>query len=214
MSNQKLCNILYINVERKEMTANLNLKDKKIGFVLTGSFCTFSKTIPKMEELIEKGAEVIPIMSFNSYNLDTKFGKAQDFINEIEEITGKKIIHTIQEAEPIGPKRLTDIMVVAPCSGNTMAKLACDIIDTPATMAVKSHLRNNLSVVIAPSTNNGLSGNAKNIGILLNRKHYYFVPFRQDNPITKPRSIVFDSEYIVKTIESALEDEQIEPILL
>lgn len=214
MSNQKLCNILYINVERKEMTANLNLKDKKIGFVLTGSFCTFSKTIPKMEELIEKGAEVIPIMSFNSYNLDTKFGKAQDFINEIEEITGKKIIHTIQEAEPIGPKRLTDIMVVAPCSGNTMAKLACDIIDTPATMAVKSHLRNNLPVVIAPSTNNGLSGNAKNIGILLNRKHYYFVPFRQDNPITKPRSIVFDSEYIVKTIESALEDEQIEPILL
>ena len=153
-------------------------------------------------------------MSFNSYNLDTKFGKSQDFINEIEEITGKKIIHTIQEAEPIGPKRLTDIMVVAPCSGNTMAKLACDIIDTPATMAVKSHLRNNLPVVIAPSTNNGLSGNAKNIGILLNRKHYYFVPFRQDNPITKPRSIVFDSEYIVKTIESALEDEQIEPILL
>ena len=214
MSNQKLCNILYINVERKEMTANLNLKDKKIGFVLTGSFCTFSKTIPKMKELIEKGAEVIPIMSFNSYNLDTKFGKAQDFINEIEEITGKKIIHTIQEAEPIGPKRLTDIMVVAPCSGNTMAKLACDIIDTPATMAVKSHLRNNLPVVIAPSTNNGLSGNAKNIGILLNRKHYYFVPFRQVNPITKPRSIVFDSEYIVKTIESALEHEQIEPILL
>ena len=214
MSNQKLCNILYINVERKEMTANLNLKDKKIGFVLTGSFCTFSKTIPKMKELIEKGAEVIPIMSFNSYNLDTKFGKAQDFINEIEEITGKKIIHTIQEAEPIGPKRLTDIMVVAPCSGNTMAKLACDIIDTPATMAVKSHLKNNLPVVIAPSTNNGLSGNAKNIGILLNRKHYYFVPFRQDNPITKPRSIVFDSEYIVKTIESALEHEQIEPILL
>ena len=214
MSNQKLCNILYINVERKEMTENLNLKDKKIGFVLTGSFCTFSKTIPKMKELIEKGAEVIPIMSFNSYNLDTKFGKAQDFINEIEEITGKKIIHTIQEAEPIGPKRLTDIMVIAPCSGNTMAKLACDIIDTPATMAVKSHLRNNLPVVIAPSTNNGLSGNAKNIGILLNRKHYYFVPFKQDNPITKPRSIVFDSEYIVKTIESALEDEQIEPILL
>ncbi len=214
MSNKKLCNILYINVERKEMTTNLSLEDKKIGFVLTGSFCTFSKTIPKMKELIDKGAEVIPIMSFNSYNLDTKFGKAQDFINMIEEITGKKIIHTIQDAEPIGPKRLTDVMVVAPCSGNTMAKLACDIIDTPATMAVKSHLRNNLPVVIAPSTNNGLSGNAKNIGILLNRKHYYFVPFRQDNPITKPRSIVFDSEYIVKTIESALEDEQIEPILL
>ena len=192
----------------------MDLKDKKIGFVLTGSFCTFSKTIPKIKELINKGADIIPIMSFNSYNMDTKFGKAQDFIDEIEEITGKEIIHTIQAAEPIGPKKLTDIMVVAPCSGNTMAKLACDIIDTPATMAVKSHLRNNLPVVIAPSTNNGLSGNAKNIGILLNRKNYYFVPFRQDNPITKPRSIVFDPEYIIKTIEYALNQEQIEPILL
>lgn len=192
----------------------MELKDKKIGFVLTGSFCTFSKTIPKMKELINRGADIIPIMSFNSYNMDTKFGKAQDFIDKIQEITGKKIIHTIQEAEPIGPKRLTDIMVVAPCSGNTMSKLAYDIIDTPATMAVKSHLRNNLPVVIAPSTNNGLSGNAKNIGILLNRENYYFVPFRQDNPITKPRSIVFDSEYIIKTIESALDQEQIQPILL
>ena len=135
----------------------MDLKDKRIGFVLTGSFCTFSKTIPKMKELINIGAEIIPIMSFNSYNMDTKFGKASDFIDKIQEITGKEIIHTIKDAEPIGPKRLTDIMVVAPCSGNTMAKLACDIIDTPATMAVKSHLRNNLPVVIAPSTNNGLS---------------------------------------------------------
>ena len=126
----------------------------------------------------------------------------------------KKIIHTIQDAEPIGPKHLTDIMVVAPCSGNTMAKLANDIIDTPATMAVKSHLRNNLPVVIAPSTNNALSGNASNIGTLLNRKNYYFVPFRQDNPITKPRSVVFDFDYLIKTIESALDNEQIQPILL
>lgn len=135
----------------------MDVKDKKIGFVLTGSFCTFSKTIPKIKELIKLGSEVIPIMSFNSYNLDTKFGKAKDFINEIQELSGKQIIHTIQEAEPIGPKKLTDIMVVCPCSGNTMSKLACDIIDTPATMAVKSHLRNNLPVVIAASTNNGLS---------------------------------------------------------
>ena len=160
------------------------------------------------------GAEVIPIMSYNAYNLDTKFGKAEDFINEIEEITNKKIIHTIQESEPIGPKHLTDIMVVAPCSGNTMSKLANDIIDTPATMAVKSHLRNNLPVVIAVSTNNALSGNASNIGTLLNRKNYYFVPFRQDNPITKPRSVVFDFDYLVKTIESALDEKQIQPILL
>ena len=192
----------------------MQVTGKRIGFVLTGSFCTFSKVLPKMKELIKKGAEIIPIMSFNSYNLDTKFGKAKDFIDEIEEMTGKKIIHTIQDAEPIGPKKMTDIMVIAPCSGNTMAKLACDIIDTPATMSAKSHLRNNNPLVIAPSTNNGLSGNAENIGKLLNRKNYYFVPFRQDNPITKPRSIVFDAEYIIKTIEYALEGEQISPILL
>lgn len=192
----------------------MEVTGKKIGFVLTGSFCTFSKVLPKMKELIKKGAEIIPIMSFNSYNLDTKFGKAKDFIDEIEEMTGKKIIHTIQDAEPIGPKKMTDIMVIAPCSGNTMAKLACDIIDTPATMSAKSHLRNNNPLVIAPSTNNGLSGNAENIGKLLNRKNYYFVPFKQDNPITKPRSIVFDAEYIIKTIEYALEGEQISPILL
>ena len=186
----------------------------KIGFVLTGSFCTFKKVIPKIKDLKEKKAEILPIMSYNAYNLDTKFGKAEDFIIEIENITGNKIIHTIQEAEPIGPKNLTDIMIIAPCSGNTMAKLACDIIDTPATMAAKSHLRNNRPLVIAPSTNNGLSGNAENIGKLLNRKNYFFVPFKQDNPITKPRSIVFDADYIEKTLQYALEGQQISPILL
>lgn len=192
----------------------MEVKGINIGFVLTGSFCTFKKTIPKIKELVKQEANVIPIMSYNSYNLDTKFGKAKDFIDEIEEITGKEIIHTIQGAEPIGPKNLTDIMVIAPCSGNTMAKLACDIIDTPAVMAAKSHLRNNRPLVIAPSTNNGLSGNAENIGKLLNRKNYYFVPFKQDNPITKPRSIVFDFEYLIKTIKFALDGEQISPILL
>ena len=192
----------------------MEIKRKKIGFVLTGSFCTFSKVIPKMKEILKQGAEILPIMSFNSYHLDTKFGKANDIVEEIEEITGKKIIHTIMDAEPIGPKKMTDIMIIAPCSGNTMSKLACDIIDTPATMAAKSHLRNNRPLIIAPSTNNGLSGNAENIGKLLNRKNYYFVPFRQDNPITKPRSIVFDAEYIIKTIEYALEGVQISPILI
>ena len=186
----------------------------KIGFVLTGSFCTFKKVLPKMKELVSLDADILPIMSDNAYKLDTKFGKAIDFIDEIEEITSKKIIHSIQDAEPIGPKRLTDIMIIAPCSGNTMAKLACDIIDTPAMMAAKSHLRNGLPLVIAPSTNNGLSGNVENIGKLLNRRNYYFVPFRQDNPITKPRSIVFDSEYIIPTIELALQNKQISPILL
>ena len=192
----------------------MEVKGKKIGFVLTGSFCTFRKTITEMKKLKELEADILPIMSIHSYTLDTKFGKAKDFINEIEEICEKNIIHTIQEAEPIGPKHLTDIMIVAPASGNTMAKLAVDIIDTPATMAVKSHLRNNLPVVIAPSTNNGLGANMINIASLMNRRNYYFVPFRQDNPITKPRSIVFDPSYIVKTIELALDGEQIEPILL
>ena len=192
----------------------MELKGIKVGFILTGSFCTFKKVIPKIKELIKQEAKVIPIMSFNSYNLDTKFGKAKDFIKEIEEICEKEIIHTIQGAEPIGPNHLTDIMIVAPASGNTMSKLACDIIDTPATMAVKSHLRNNLPVVIAPSTNNGLGANMTSIAKLINRRNYYFVPFRQDNPITKPRSIVFDSDYILKTIELALDGEQIEPILL
>lgn len=192
----------------------LNFEGVKIGFVLTGSFCTFSKTIPKIKELVKLGATVIPIMSFNAYNLDTKFGKAEDFIKEIEEITGNKIIHTIKDAEPIGPKKMTDIMIIAPATGNTMAKLANDIIDGTATMAVKSHLRRERPVVIGISTNNGLSGAGENIGKLLNRKHFYFVPFRQDNPITKPRSLVFDSTYLSKTIEYALDNEQIQPIIL
>ena len=191
------------------------LEGKNIGFAFTGSFCTFRKTINEMKKISEiKDISIFPIMSFNSFNLDTKFGKASDFEKEIEEITKNKIIHTIVDAEPIGPRKMFDILVVAPCSGNTIAKLANDIINTPVTMAVKSHLRNNRPVVIAISTNNGLSGAAENIGKLLNRKNYYFVPFRQDNPITKPHSIVFDPTYIQKTLEFALDNEQIQPILL
>ena len=157
---------------------------------------------------------MLPIMSNNSYTMDTKFGKAQDFIDEIEEITGRKILHTIQEVEPLGPKDMLDIIVVAPATGNTIAKLANDIVDGPAPMAVKSVLRRERPVVIAVSTNNGLSASGENIGKLLNRKHYYFVPFKQDNPITKPRSLVFDPTYLIKTIEYALDGEQIQPILL
>lgn len=192
----------------------MDLRNKKIGIVMTGSFCTFSKVIEQIKVLVKIGADVIPIMSFNSYNLDTKFGKAEEIINEIEYITNKKILNTIQGVEPIGPKKMTDIMLVAPCSGNTLAKLANGITDTPAVMAVKSHLRNGNPVVIAVSTNDGLSGSAENIGKLLNRANYFFVPIRQDNPITKPRSLVFDDKYIVKTLESALDREQIQPILL
>ncbi len=192
----------------------MELAGKQIGYALTGSFCTFRATIQEMKKLVKLGANLVPIMSFNSYQLDTKFGKAKDFIQEIETLTGNKIIHTIQDAEPIGPKKMFDILLVAPCSGNTMARLSYDIIDTPVAMAVKSHLRNDRPVVIGISTNNGLSGAAENIGRLLNRKNYYFVPFKQDNPITKPRSIVCDFTYIQKTLEYALEGEQIEPILL
>ena len=192
----------------------MKLEGKNIGYVFTGSFCTFDKSIEEVKKIIKEKANVIPIMSYHSYTLDTKFGEAQKFINEIEEITGNKIIHSIQGAEPIGPKKMTDIMIIAPASGNTIAKLANDIIDTPATMEAKSHLRNENPLVIAISTNNGLSGNAINIGKLLNMRNYYFVPFKQDNPITKPRSIVFDSQYIIKTLEYALEGKQIQPILL
>lgn len=192
----------------------MNLKGIKIGFCLTGSFCTFKKTIEQMKVLAKEEAVIIPIMSYSAYNLDTKFGKAEDFRKEIEDITGNKIIHTIQEAEPIGPKKLTDIMLIAPCSGNTIAKLSNGITDGPHLMAAKSHLRNNNPIVIAVSTNDALSGSAENIGKLLNRKNYYFVPLRQDNPITKPRSLVFDPTYIKKTIEYALDREQIQPILL
>lgn len=192
----------------------MNLEGKRIGFVMTGSFCTFRKTIDELKKIVKLGAKVVPIMSENSYTMDTKFGKAEDFIKEIEELTDTKILHTIQEVEPLGPKDMLDIMVVAPATGNTMAKLANDIIDGPAVMAVKSHLRRERPLVIAISTNNGLSGASQNIGKLLNMKHYYFVPFKQDNPITKPRSIVFDPSYLVKTIEYALDGEQIQPILL
>lgn len=193
----------------------MTLENKKIGFCFTGSFCMFSKTIEALERLsIIKGIEITPIMSFNSYNLDTKFGKAIDFIEKIESITKKKVIHTIVDAEPIGPKKMFDILIVAPCTGNTISRLACDIIDTPVTMAVKSHLRNLRPVVIGISTNNALSGNAENIGRLLNRKHYYFVPVRQDNPITKPNSLVFDTSYIKWTLEEALDGKQIQPFLI
>ena len=192
----------------------MKIKDKRIGFVLTGSFCTFKHTIPQIKKIVEEGGIVIPIMSRNAYNMDTKFGTAQEFIKEIEEITNKEIIHTIQGAEPIGPKELTDILIIAPATGNTIGKLAYGITDDVGTMATKSHLRNNNPVVIAISTNDGLAGSAENIGKLLNRNNYFFVPFRQDNPITKPRSLVFDPKYIIPTLEKALEKEQVQPILI
>lgn len=192
----------------------MNIKNKKIGFVITGSFYSFKSIIPKVKELIKKDAYVLPIMSYNSYNLNNKNIDSKNFIKNIESITGNKIIHTISEAENIGRKKLTDVMIVCPCSENTISKLAFDIIDTPATVAVRSHLRNNLPLIIAPSSLNGLSSNAISIATLLNRKNYYFVPFGQNNPITKPTSIMFKPEYIIESIELALNNEQIQPILM
>ena len=184
-----------------------------IGFALCGSFCTFSQVFPVMEDLA-KEHHVIPIFSQCAYTTDTRFGLAQDHIARAAEICGTMPIHTIAQAEPIGPKKLLDVLVVAPCTGNTLAKLAHSIADTPVTMAVKSHLRNARPVVIAISTNDALAGAGENIGKLMARKHYYFVPFRQDSPSDKPTSIVADFHSIPSAVESALLGKQEQPLLL
>ena len=180
---------------------------------MTGSFCTFEKAIREIEKFVLTGANVIPIMSFNAKNIDTRFGKASEFTDRIENLTKNKIIATIEEAEPIGPKNMTDILVVLPCTGNTLAKLAMGIYDTPVTLAVKSHLRNQQPVVIGVSTNDALSNTAKNIGHLLNYKHYYFIPMTQDDSAKKPFSVVCDFEKTAETVECAMKGIQIEPII-
>jgi len=185
-----------------------------VGFALTGSFCTFKKVLPEVKNLVDKGAKVIPIMSENAQKTDTRFGKAQDFIKELEQITGNPLINSIDTAEPIGPKALLDILVIAPCTGNTLGKLANGITDTCVTMAAKAHLRNGRPVVIAVSTNDGLGANAKNIGLLLNTKNIYFVPFGQDDPQKKCNSVVAHMDMIIPTIENALQGKQIQPVLV
>ena len=184
-----------------------------IGFALCGSFCTFSEVIAEMKKLSDKGYNIFPIMSFNAYNTDTRFGKAEEHIRRIEEICGKKIISTIPDAEPIGPKKMLDILVIEPCTGNTLAKLANGITDTPVTLAAKSHLRNNRPLLIAVSTNDALSGSAKNIGKLMNIKNIYFIPFSQDNPLGKPRSVIADFGKTEDAILHAIKNEQIQPII-
>lgn len=185
----------------------------KIGFVITGSFCTFEKTISQMRILKESGAQIIPVMSYSSSTTDTRFGSALEHISIIENICENKVIRTLEDAEPIGPKNMTDIMLVAPCTGNTLAKLAYSITDTPAVMAVKSHLRNKRPVVINLATNDALAGSLKNIGYLMNTKNYYFVPFSQDDPQLKPSSLISDFSLIPETIECALDNIQIQPVL-
>lgn len=180
-----------------------------IGYALTGSFCTFSKSIDAIKDIVMSGHTVVPIMSENAYNTDTRFGKALDFQNRIIEITGNSIIHTIEQAEPIGPKKMFDVLCVAPCTGNTLAKLASGITDTSVTMAVKSHLRNLRPVVIGASTNDALGAAGKNIGMLMNYKSYYFVPLGMDDCINKPKSMVCDFSKILYTIELAAEGKEI-----
>lgn len=184
-----------------------------IGFALCGSFCTYSKIFPIMEALAKEHT-LIPIFSENSYCTDSRFGSAEDHIRKAESICGRPVLHTISEVEPIGPKKLLDILLIAPCTGNTLAKLAHSIADTPVTMAAKSHLRNGGPVLVGISTNDGLAGAAENIGKLLARKNYYFVPYRQDDPIGKPTSIVADYAQIPQAIDAAIKGQQIQPILL
>ncbi|MBQ7638305.1 MAG: dipicolinate synthase subunit B [Clostridia bacterium] len=186
----------------------------KIGFALTGSFCTFKRVIPVIKSLKEAGHELIPIMSFNAYGTDTRFGRAEEFISEIEDITKNKIISTLAAAEPIGPKKLLDVLVIEPCTGNTLAKLACGIADTPVTLAAKSHLRNQRPLLIAISSNDALAGAAKNIGTLQNFKNVFFVPYTQDDPNEKPNSIVADFEKTAAAIDHAMAGRQIQPVLI
>ena len=184
-----------------------------IGFALCGSFCTYDRVFPVMERL-GKSYELIPIFSQSAYSTDSRFGAAEAHIARAEAICGRPVLHTLAEVEPIGPKKMLDALIIAPCTGNTLAKLAHSIADGPVTMAAKSHLRNGRPVIIAISTNDALAGAAENIGKLLSRKHYYFVPFGQDDAFAKPTSIVADFSKIPQTVELALEGKQIQPLLL
>ena len=184
-----------------------------IGFALCGSYCTFSKIFPVME-LLAREHRVIPIFSENVQKTGSRFGEPAEFYEKVTVITGVEPICTIADAEPIGPKKLLDALIIAPCTGNTLAKLAHSIADTPVTMAAKSHLRNGRPVIVAVSTNDGLAGAAENIGRLLARKHYYFVPFGQDDPKNKPTSLVAHFDKIPETVEQAVRGMQLQPILI
>ena len=187
----------------------------RVGFAVTGSFCTFSKVIPQIVALVDAGFDVTPIMSENAYSYDTRFGAAADFRAKISDAAGgKEIIHSIQSAEPIGPKKLLDILIIAPCTGNTLGKLAYGINDTCVTMAAKAHLRNGRPLLIAVSTNDALNASARSIGTLLNTRNVYFVPMRQDDIVKKPASLVADFSMILPAAKAALNGKQTEPVLL
>lgn len=189
------------------------LKGLRIGYGLTGSYCTFEKSMKQAQRFRELGAELIPIMSENAAKTDTRFGTATENIARLEEICGRQVITTVAQAEPIGPEDMTDIMVIAPCTSNTAAKLTGSITDTAVTMAVKSHLRSGKPVVLAIASNDSLMGSARNIGELFNRRNYYFVPMRQDDIIKKPSSLVAEFDMLPDTVEAALNGIQLRPII-
>ena len=186
----------------------------RIGFALTGSFCTFARVIQEVQKLTDAGHEVTPILSFAARDTDTRFGKAEDFSRQLEEITGRTPITTLTEAEPIGPKGLFDVLVVAPCTGSTLGRPANGISETPVTLAVKSHLRRNRPVVLAVSTNDALGASLRNIAYLKNAKNIYFVPLSQDDPVSKPNSLVADFTRIGDTVGAALAGMQLQPLFL
>ena len=190
-----------------------SFEGKNIGIAMTGSYCTYKKTFEAIRQLKDTGANLIPIFSFNAASTDSRFGTHDDFLQLARDLTGKEPILTIPDAEPIGPKSMLDILVIAPCTGNTLSKLANGISDTPLLMAAKSHLRNNKPLVISLSTNDALGMNLKNIGILLNTKNIYFVPFGQDNYRTKPNSMIAHVELLSDTIELAFEYKQLQPVI-
>lgn len=191
----------------------MHLKDKKIGIAFTASFCSFKKTFLELEKLSNSGAFVQTIFSFNSQTIDSRFGRAKKFIERAEKITKNKAILTISESEILGPENQLDVLVIIPCTGNTIAKLANAITDTPVLMAAKAHLRNQKPLLISISTNDALGMSMKNIGVLLNAKNIYFVPFGQDNYKDKPNSMVSDVSFLMPSIESAIKGQQIQPIL-
>lgn len=182
-----------------------------LGFAMCGSFCTLDKAMEQMKKLSGK-YNLLPVMSRNVYETDTRFGKAADFIEQAGEISGRQVLHSIVEAEPVGPKRLVDAMVVCPCTGNTLSKLALGITDTPVTMAVKSTLRVGLPVVICLASNDAMAASGQNAARLLNTKNVYFVPMRQDDPVKKPFSLVADFSLLEDTVAAALEGRQLQPV--
>lgn len=184
-----------------------------VGFALCGSFCTFSQVIPIMEDLISQGYTLLPIMSHAAYTTNTRFGNAADFVNKIEKLCHNQVIHTIFQAEPIGPKKLLDALIIEPCTGNTLGKLANGIYDSSVTLAAKAHLRNNRPVILGVSTNDALCGSAPSIGKLMATKNYYFVPMQQDDPDKKPTSIVCDFIQTSNTLKMALQGKQIQPMI-